>query len=469
MKKKITLGIILFISIYLVSSTIPYYPRESVSTEYQANIANTSFTSDSIGSERVAYIDDNVTALEFRLKMIECAKSDIILSTYCFKSDEAGKDIMASLYHAADNGVSVKIIIDGFSGLLDVGGDIYFETLTSHPNVSIKIYNPINLAIPWKIQGRLHDKYLIIDNSMYLLGGRNTSNLFLGDYDNKKNIDSEVFVFETTQSETSSIQQLKSYFNEVWESPDSKNFDYTKSSTRSEEKRLSIIEELMEHYVNLRPTLSHQMTYEEWMNISLPTNTIHLIYNPITSSSKAPNAWYALLEIMKQGDRITIQTPYLICNQSMYQDLKQLSQQSESVDIIINDITSGANPWGCVDYLNEKKNILKTGVTVYEYLDDFSKHTKSILVDNNLTIIGSFNFDMRSAYINTELMLVIDSIELNTMLQDKTAADKTYSKSITADSDYQIGENYVEKSLTFWQKIFYAILRIIILPFRYLL
>ena len=58
MKKKITLGIILFISIYLVSSTIPYYPRESVSTEYQANIANTSFTSDSIGSERVAYIDD---------------------------------------------------------------------------------------------------------------------------------------------------------------------------------------------------------------------------------------------------------------------------------------------------------------------------------------------------------------------------------------------------------------------------
>ena len=54
--------------------------------------------------------------------------------------------------------------------------------LSSHENVEIKLYNKANPLKPWKMMGRMHDKYLIADGKRYILGGRNTYNYFLGDF-----------------------------------------------------------------------------------------------------------------------------------------------------------------------------------------------------------------------------------------------------------------------------------------------
>lgn len=60
---------------------------------------------------------------------------------------------------------------------------------------------------------------------------------------------------------------------------------------------------------------------------------------------------------MKQGDQASIFTPYIICGREMYQDLTDLEQQNTEVEIVTNDVASGANPWGCTDYLNQKEKI----------------------------------------------------------------------------------------------------------------
>ena len=95
------------------------------------------------------------------------------------------------LLEAAERGVKVRVIVDGGNGFLDmkVKSAEWFQALASHENIDIQIYNPVNLLKPWKLQARLHDKYVIVDDKMYLLGGRNTTNLFLGDYSDSKNID----------------------------------------------------------------------------------------------------------------------------------------------------------------------------------------------------------------------------------------------------------------------------------------
>ena len=49
------------------------------------------------------------------------------------------------------------------------------------------------------------------------------------------------------------------------------------------------------------------------------------------------------------------------------------------------------------------------GINIWEYEGGYSYHGKSILIDDDLSVIGSFNMDMRSAYLDTELMLVIRS------------------------------------------------------------
>jgi putative cardiolipin synthase len=157
--------LLLFLLSYIGALTLPYAAHKEVSAAYREEFQKKNFYSDTPSPERAAYIDDNMDALLFRLRMIEDAREEIILSTFDFNDDEAGRDIMASLLHAAEEGVSVRIIVDGISGFLDMRNQPSFLALASHENVSVKIYNPVNLLLPWKLQARLHDKYLIIDKN----------------------------------------------------------------------------------------------------------------------------------------------------------------------------------------------------------------------------------------------------------------------------------------------------------------
>ncbi len=248
--KKLSLKriLLLLFLLYLAALTVPYIPHKKVSDSFRKSFSERTFYSDTIGTERVAYIDDNEEALLYRLRMIGEADEEIILSTFDFNSDRAGKEILAALLHAADRGVSVRIIADGISGFLDLRGDPWFQAAASHENIEIRVYNPVNFLKPWDMQARLHDKYLIIDRDMYLLGGRNTTNLFLGDYSSSKNIDRELFVYETQDSADSSLYELLDYFEHIWNLKESHDYTCRKKTDKINDCLL----ELEKQYASLR-------------------------------------------------------------------------------------------------------------------------------------------------------------------------------------------------------------------------
>lgn len=424
--------LLLFLLIYIALLAIPYIQHKNVSVSYQKKFAKQSFYSDTAGTERVAYINDNTDALLYRLHMLDEAKDEIILSTFDFNADKSGQDMMASLLHAADRSVSVRI------------------------------YNPINLLKPWNLQARMHDKYVIVDQKMYLLGGRNTTNLFLGDYSRSKNIDRELFVYETAENDSSSIRQLTDYFESVWALSDSKEYTCKKMTKKIQ----SCKAKLENRYTSLKEKYPDAYSTWDYEALTLQTNKVSLLSNPIKSENKEPWMWYSLHQLMMQGEQVRIYTPYIICGKEMYQDLTELHEKNIPVEIITNDVASGANPWGCTDYLNQKKNIWKTGARVYEFMGAHSCHTKAVLIDDRMSIVGSYNMDMRSTYQDTELMLAVDCPELNSIIQTKMERDKTYSKTMGNDGEYDYGENYHSKDLSFGKKIFYAILRVITIPLR---
>lgn len=424
--------LLLFLLIYIALLAIPYIQHKNVSVSYQKKFAKQSFYSDTAGTERVAYINDNTDALLYRLHMLDEAKDEIILSTFDFNADKSGQDMMASLLHAADRGVSVRI------------------------------YNPINLLKPWNLQARMHDKYVIVDQKMYLLGGRNTTNLFLGDYSRSKNIDRELFVYETAENDSSSIRQLTDYFESVWALSDSKEYTCKKMTKKIQ----SCKAKLENQYTSLKEKYPDAYSTWDYEALTLQTNKVSLLSNPIKSENKEPWMWYSLHQLMMQGEQVRIYTPYIICGKEMYQDLTELHEKNIPVEIITNDVASGANPWGCTDYLNQKKNIWETGARVYEFMGAHSCHTKAVLIDDRMSIVGSYNMDMRSTYQDTELMLAVDCPELNSIIQTEMERDKTYSKTMGNDGEYDYGENYHSKDLSFGKKIFYAILRVITIPLR---
>lgn len=96
---------ILFVLYILISLIVPpIFQKEPIELE-GAEFAGTGVT------ERVLCIDDNREALIWRLRLIDRAENEIILSTFDFRVDNSGKDMIAALNEAAERGVNTAAFI----------------------------------------------------------------------------------------------------------------------------------------------------------------------------------------------------------------------------------------------------------------------------------------------------------------------------------------------------------------------
>ena len=74
--------------------------------------------------------------------------------------------------------------------------------------------NPVTPLNLFKLNYRMHDKYLIIDEKIYLLGGRNSNDIFLGDQTEDINVDRDILVYDTSEGKGESLLQLEDYFSQ---------------------------------------------------------------------------------------------------------------------------------------------------------------------------------------------------------------------------------------------------------------
>jgi phosphatidylserine/phosphatidylglycerophosphate/cardiolipin synthase-like enzyme len=200
----------------------------------------------------------------------------------------------------------------------------------------------------------------------------------------------------------------------------------------------------------------------------METDGVMLLSNPIEPGNKEPVLWKTLCGWMQSGSDIRIQTPYMICDRSMYADLQEVCSTAD-VRIMTNAVENGANPFGCSDYLNQKSRILDTGASVDEWLGGRSLHSKMVLIDDSISIVGSFNIDMRSCYLDTELMLVIDCKELNQQLREDFGNMETKCRMVSPDGEMVLGSQCTDREMNGKEKAFYGFLKVVMRPFRYLL
>lgn len=457
--------IILFIAFIVLGCLLPPLMNNKVGKGNE-NSFSAVFLPEAVSEkEHILCIDDNEDALIWRLRTIEAAENEIVLSTFDFGNDDSGIDMMSALVKAADRGVHIRLFIDGINGMLKLGKSSYFKALVSLPNVEAKFYNPVNLLKPWMINYRMHDKYLIADDRIYILGGRNTNNLFLGNYRDKYNIDRDILVYNAKAAANASVKQLQEYFNFIWDLPCSQDV----AGSGNSEKVKDAAGYLRLHYEKIQQIYPYAFEETDWESDTMEAEGISLLLNPAEPSNKSPDLWDTLYQYMLQGEDVIIQTPYIICSRDMYEGIAGLCDGGTRLQIVTNAVENGANPWGCTDYLNEKSNILDTGAEVYEVFSDQSLHTKTVLIDDNISIVGSYNLDIRSTYLDTEMMLVIDSQALNSYLREKTQEQMNQSRHVQPDGTVAYGNNYSEIEMSFGKKCFYTLLRIIVYPFRYLL
>lgn len=416
-RAKIAVAVLLYL---ILGSVIPYMHQPKVSSEYAKNLEVESFYSDTVSADRAMIIKENGPALQERLELISSAKERILLSTFAFKADEAGKDVLAALLDAAERDVEIKILADGFNSWLYMEFNPYFYALSAKPNVEIKIYNKVNPFTPWKAMGRMHDKYVLADDTAYILGGRNTFGYFLGDYEGYKNHDWDVLIYNAKgKGSTSSLYQIEEYFNAMWKKETCSLFHNSEKLSKKG-RVVKAAQELRERYERLlenNHNLAQNHNYEEK---TYPANKVTLISNPTDIYPKEPIVFYTLAEIMKNAKKnVYIHTPYMICNNMMYNSFADIAENVPQFNLLTNSAVNNGNLFAAGDYLRNKEKLLNTGMSILEYEGGTSYHGKCIAVDDDMSLIGSFNMDMRSVYLNTELMLAINGKELNASLREQ--------------------------------------------------
>jgi len=200
--------------VVLVNILSPLFCRKP-DEKYVESLRETEFTSETEGTERICCIDDNEEALLWRLRMIGTAKESIVLSTFDLRADDNGTKILAALNCAAARGVKIQLLIDGIYQQLFLAGSSDFQALASYENVEVGVYNPVTPVNLLKVNYRMHDKYLIVDEKMYLLGGRNSNDIFLGDQTKGINEDRDILVYDTSEGQGESLNQLEDYFHKI--------------------------------------------------------------------------------------------------------------------------------------------------------------------------------------------------------------------------------------------------------------
>lgn len=463
--KILKIAVLVLVILYFFSIFLPYVGQGDVSSSVKESFRLSDFYAENsseiiqadASKEEAKILLENQEALEERLRLIAGAKERIILSTFDFKDDNSGTYVLSALYDAAMRGVEVQVLIDGFSYLTHAAGRTAFQALGSLENATIKVYNPVHFLKPYTWMARLHDKYLVVDDRFYILGGRNTFDYFLGNQTDHVNYDWDVLVHSNT-GDSASLPRLKAYFQTVWDLPECE-IVMDKVSHRKKDKVAAAAGKLELTYENLKKEHADWLT-ETNQGEFIPVDKISLMTNPIHASLKEPVLFYTMTELMLQSkEPVRIHTPYIICNDYMLERLDALGTSVVNTTIMTNSAANNGNPFGAATYLMQKKNFLKSKIQLLEYDSGVSYHGKCFTIGDRLSAVGSFNWDRRSAYLDTEIMMVVDSKAFNKALSEAMEKYESDALHVKDNKNYTLKEGQTPLKLSFGKKAILILMR----------
>lgn len=397
-----------------------------------------SFWGEGQGVDRVALVEGRYYSGVSRINLMENAQETLDIAYFTVDDGISSDIFFGELLDAADRGVRIRLLLDGIFHNFRGSSKSIMYTLKAHPNIELKLYEPFNLLMPWTWHNRLHDKIIIADRKLGMIGGRNIGDrYFIGEDDGLGDIvnDRDVVVVRTGDLDDSAISDMEGYFDHVWE------HKYTKDpirnlrgyqKTKGEKQGTFLKQYRRDIRENYPEAFNRTMNWEE---LSVSTKKISLIYNPIERFNKDPLIWRNMAGIAKRAQStILIQSPYIIPTKEMQKTLSLGDVSSTETTILTNSIGIGVNFPGMGGYMKYRKDIRDNCTHLYEYQGPGSIHGKSYIVDDRLSLVGSFNLDARSTFLSTETMVVIDSEEFAEVLKDTING--------LIDSSLLVGEDY---------------------------
>jgi putative cardiolipin synthase len=391
-------------------------------------------------------------AFATRALLAAVAEKSLDVQYYIWHGDTVGTLLFESLWRAAERGVRVRLLLDdnNTSGL-----DPTLAALDAHPNIEVRLYNPFvqrtgrvvgYLTDFRRLNRRMHNKSFTADNQVTVVGGRNIGGEYFGLGSEVIFADLDVAAVGTAVGEVS--RQFDLYWNSPSAYPAASVVDASAlggaegliqrfAAARADPEAAAYLEAMRATPV-VRDILDRKLSFE-WATAKLvhdsPAKTLD-------TSDRADHLLFpALVQTMGRPERtLDLVSPYFVPGEKGTASLAELARSGVKVRILTNSLAASDVAVVHAGYAKRRHDLLRAGIRLYELKPTATEelpagktgvgsssssglHAKTFAVDRARIFVGSFNFDLRSALLNTELGLVIDSPVLAQAMAD--AFDRT--------------------------------------------
>lgn len=431
-------------------------------------------TGDDTSNSTMYLVAEGTDAFLTRIALLSLAERSIDVQYFIWKSDLIGKLLMNKMIEAAERGVRVRMLLD--DATLDSETKAIIFAMDQHPNIDVRIYNPFSssgrrvaavVTDTYRINRRMHNKSFTADSQYTIVGGRNIENNYFSA--NVRSNYSDLDIVAVGPMVVEVDKQFDIYWNNPLAVPADVFSGHEKHKDRFQEMRQALSDYAIskrdsEYALDLKDSEIYQRIMGEISgdySDLLYKGKAHVIYDdPEKTLGKSEHETTYITSLMrphieKIEDTLELISPYFVPGVDGRERLIDMVNRGVKVRVITNSLASTDGIMAQSGYARHRIELLKGGIELYELKPKAKSkasrslrrsaeaksalHAKTYIFDRDEVYIGSFNFDPRSAKINTELGVICEVPEMAkyiaTELFDKNIKEATYKIELVIEDE----------------------------------
>lgn len=376
---------------------------------------------------------DGHDAFAARATLAGVAERTLDIQYYIWRDDLSGSLMFDAVRQAADRGVRVRLLLDDNN---TAGLDEVLRGLDAHPRIEVRLFNPFPhrgaRAVDYftdfgRVNRRMHNKSFTADNQVTVIGGRNIGDAYFAATGGLLFLDLDVLAVGEV------VDAVSRDFDRYWASDSAYPLERLLTPLPADRPlRPAAAEETVAAY---REAIARSAFVRDLLARKLPFawgRTEFLSDDPAKVLGRAPDETHLGAQLQRaippaQREALLV-SPYFVPTARGTTVLTGLAAQGVKVVVLTNALESTDVPAVHAGYARWREPLLAGGVELFELRRDAatlpvlerglggssasSLHAKVFVLDRSRVYVGSFNFDPRSAHLNTENGLVIESAGL---------------------------------------------------------
>jgi len=424
-------------------ATLPPPPKDRVETAALTDTAGTRIgraiapgVAVNPGKTGIHGLPDPRDAFAARVLLAGAAERSLDAQYFIWNGDHVGYLLFQTLWQAAERGVRVRLLLDDLN---TKGLDSTIAALDAHPNIEVRLYNPLvnrdnrglNFVTDFsRVNRRMHNKSFTADNQATVVGGRNVADEYFGAGTGLSFADLDVLAVGPAASEVS--KEFDVYWNSVSAYPvtgfvappmpdSTARLEAKFAANRADPESIAYLEAVRTTPL-VRDLFDRKLAFE-WA-------ATEVVYDDPAKTLDTTGRTDVLLlpELLRKmgrpEQRLDIVSPYFVPGDTGTEQLVAVAKRGVTVRILTNSLAASDEKSVHSGYAKRRRDLLRAGVRLYEIKPTATKeasesssrfgsgsssglHAKTLAVDSSRIFVGSFNFDPRSARLNTEMGVVV--------------------------------------------------------------